>query len=332
MNERFSWPESKVLVTGATGMVGSWLVRELLGRDARVVALVRDADPQSELFRSGDVDRVSVVNGALEHPGCVERAINEHEVDTVFHLGAQTIVGTAQRSPVPTFEANLRGSYHVLDACRHHRGLVRRVVVASSDKAYGEHDVLPYTEDMPLLARHPYDVSKSCTDLIAQCYFASYGVPVAIARCGNIYGGGDLNWSRVVPGTIRSILRGERPIVRSDGNFIRDYLHVRDTVKAYLALAEQVDRPDVAGHAFNFSTESPVNVLDVVAQIQAVTGTSFEPKILNQAKNEIRSQHLCANKARTVLGWKPQLDLASGLSETLPWYQDFLGQHLVETR
>ena len=190
MSKSFSWDASTVLVTGATGMVGSWLVRELLARSARVVALIHDADPQSELFRSGDAARVSVVNGALEQPGCVERAINEHEVDTVFHLGAQTIVGTALRSPVPTFEANLRGSYLLLDACRQHRGLVQRIVIASSDKAYGEHEVLPYTEDMPLLARHPYDVSKSCTDLIAQCYFHSYGVPVAIARCGNIYGGG----------------------------------------------------------------------------------------------------------------------------------------------
>ena len=312
-------------------MVGSCLVRELLARGARVVGLIHDADPQSELFRSGDAARVSVVNGALEQPGCVERAINEHEVDTVFHLGAQTIVGTALRSPVPTFEANLRGSYHLLDACRHHRGLVQRVVIASSDKAYGEHEVLPYTEDMPLLARHPYDVSKSCTDLIAQCYFASYGVPVAIARCGNIYGGGDLNWSRVVPGTIRSVLSGERPIIRSDGKFVRDYLYVHDTVSAYLALAEHVARPEVAGQAFNFSTESPLNVLEVVAQIQALAGTALEPKILNQARNEIRSQHLSATRARTVLGWKVQFDLASGIAATLPRYRDFLGHDLDKT-
>ena len=325
MSKSFSWDESSVLVTGATGMVGSWLVRELLARGARVVALIHDADPQSELFRSGDAARVSVVNGALEQPGCVERAINEHEIDTVFHLGAQTIVGTALRSPVPTFEANLRGSYHLLDACRHHGGLVQRVVIASSDKAYGEHEVLPYTEDMQLLARHPYDVSKSCTDLIAQCYFHSYGVPVAIARCGNIYGGGDLNWSRVVPGTIRSVLRGKRPIIRSDGKFVRDYLYVLDTVNAYLALAEQVERPEVAGQAFNFSTESPLSVLEAVAQIQALAGTALEPKILNQARNEIRSQQLSATRARTVLGWNAQFDLASGLAATVPWYRDFLG-------
>lgn len=323
--ESMSWAGTTALVTGATGMVGSWLVRELLQRGTRVVALVHDADPQSELIRSGDWKRVNVVNGALEHAGSVERAINEHEVDTVFHLGAQTIVGTALRSPVPTLEANLRGSYLLLDACRQHPSLVKRVVIASSDKAYGEQPTLPYTEDMPLLARHPYDVSKSCTDLIAQCYHHTYGLPIVIARCGNIYGGGDLNWSRVVPGTIRSVLRGERPVIRSDGSFLRDYLHVSDAVSAYLTLAENVTRQDVAGRAFNFSTESPQTVLEVVSQIQALARTSFAPSILNQAPNEIPKQHLSAVRARTLLGWRPRFDLVSGLAETIPWYRDFLG-------
>jgi CDP-glucose 4,6-dehydratase len=325
MSESVSWAGSTALVTGATGMVGSWLVRELLARGTRVVALVHDSDPQSELFRSGDATRVSVVNGALEEPGSVERAINEHEVDSVFHLGAQTIVGTALRNPVPTFEANLRGSYLLLDACRHHRALVKRVVVASSDKAYGEQPQLPYTEDMPLLARHPYDVSKSCAEAIARCYHETYDVPIAIARCGNIYGGGDLNWSRIVPGTIRSVLRGERPVIRSDGKFVRDYLHVLDAVSAYLALAERIHSPEVAGRAFNFSTESPVNVLEVVAQIQVLTRTELEPMVLNQARHEIPGQHLSAARARSVLGWKARYDLAQGLAATLPWYRDFLG-------
>jgi len=325
MSEPLSWAGSTALVTGATGMVGSWLVRELLARGTRVVALIHDADPQSELFRSGDAARMSVVNGSLEDPGSVERAINEHEADTVFHLGAQTIVGTAVRSPVATFEANLRGSYLLLDACRHHRALVKRVVFASSDKAYGEQPVLPYTEDMPLLARHPYDVSKRCGEAIAQCYFHTYGVPVAIARCGNIYGGGDLNWSRIVPGTLRSVLRGERPVIRSDGKFVRDYLHVLDAVSAYIALAERVNEPEVAGQAFNFSTESPVNVLEVVAQIQALTGTALEPRVLNQARHEIAGQHLSAARARSVLQWSARYDLAQGLAATLPWYRDFLG-------
>lgn len=325
MSEAMSWAASTALVTGASGMVGSWLVRELLARGARVVAFVHDADPQSELFRSGDLSRVNVVNGALEDPGATERAINEHEVDTVFHLGAQTIVGTALRSPVPTFEANLRGTYFLLDACRQHRSLVKRVVLASSDKAYGEQPVLPYTEDMPLLARHPYDVSKSCGEAIAQCYHATYGVPVAIARCGNIYGGGDLNWSRIVPGTIRSVLRGERPVIRSDGKFVRDYLHVLDAVAAYLALAERSAEPEVSGRAFNFSTESPVSVLDVVAQIQTQTKTALEPVVLNQARCEIKGQQLSAARARAVLGWEARYDLAAGLAMTLPWYREFLG-------
>ncbi len=325
MTEAMSWASSTALVTGGSGMVGSWLVRELLARGSRVVALVHDADPQSELFRSGDAARVSVVNGALEEPGATERAINEHEVDTVFHLGAQTIVGTALRSPVPTFEANLRGSYFLLDACRLHGSLVKRVVHASSDKAYGQQPMLPYTEDMPLLARHPYDVSKSCGEAIAQCYHATYGVPVAIARCGNIYGGGDLNWSRIVPGTIRSVLRGERPVIRSDGTFVRDYLHVLDAVAAYLALAERAADPEVSGRAFNFSTESPLSVLEVVAHIQAQTGTELEPLVLDQVRCEIRGQHLSAARARAVLGWKARYGLAEGLALTLPWYRGFLG-------
>jgi CDP-glucose 4,6-dehydratase len=326
MSEPFSWARSTALVTGATGMVGSWLVRGLLSRGARVVALVHDADPQSELYRSGDILKVAVVGGALEDPGSVERAVNEHETDTVFHLGAQTIVRTALRSPVPTFEANVRGTYLLLDACRHHRGLVKRVVVASSDKAYGEQPALPYTEEMPLLARHPYDVSKSCGELLAQSFHHTYGVPLAIARCGNIYGGGDLNWSRIVPGTIRSVLRGERPVIRSDGKFVRDYLHVQDAVEAYLLLAEATTRPEVAGRAFNFSTESPMSVLEVVSRIQAHARTSLEPDIRNEARNEIPSQHLSAARARKVLGWKPRLDFTSGLGETVPWYRDFLGR------
>ena len=218
------WQNRRVFVTGATGIVGSWLVKDLLAAGAYVVALVRDADPQSEFFRSGDFQSVAIVNGALEDFATLERAINEHEIDTVFHLGAQTIVGTAHRSPVPTFEANIRGSYFLLEACRLHQDRVRRVVIASSDKAYGDQPNLPYTEDTPLQGQHPYDVSKSCTDLIAQTYYHTYRLPVAIARCGNVYGGGDLNWSRIVPGTVRSLLQGMPPLIRSDGRYVRDYL------------------------------------------------------------------------------------------------------------
>ena len=222
-----NWTGRRVFVTGATGIVGSWLVKRLLELGAYVVALVRDWDPQTELVRSGDILRTNVVNGRLEDYDTLERAINEHEIDTVFHLGAQPIVTTALRNPLPTFEANIRGSYNLLEACRVHRSLVKRVVVASSDKAYGDAPSLPYTEDMPANGRHPYDVSKSCTDLLALSYAHTYDLPVTVARCGNIYGGGDLNWSRIVPGTIRSLWHGERPIIRSNGLFTRDYIYVR---------------------------------------------------------------------------------------------------------
>ncbi len=320
------WSAARVLVTGATGIVGSWLCRELLGRGARVVALVRDQDPQSELFRSGDVRRTTVVSGPLEDYATVERAMNEHEVDVVFHLGAQTIVGTAQRSPIQTFKSNIEGSWNVLEAARRMGDAVRAVVVASSDKAYGDQSDLPYHEDMPLLACHPYDVSKSCTDMLARTYAESYDLPTVIARCGNIYGGGDLNWSRIVPGTIRSILRGERPIVRSDGKYVRDYLYVRDAVSAYMGLADAVrDDERVRGEAFNFSTESWVTVLEIVEAICKQMKSDLEPEILDRVKGEIRSQSLSAERARRELGWSAAWDLERGLDETIAWYRDYLG-------
>jgi CDP-glucose 4,6-dehydratase len=319
------WPARRALVTGATGFVGSWLVKALLRRQAQVVALVRDLDHQSELVRSGAIRQVTVVNGRLEDYAAVERAVNEHEVDTVFHLGAQAIVGAAMRNPLPTFEANIRGTYHVLEACRTHAGLVRAVVVASSDKAYGDSDRLPYTEEHPLAGRHPYDVSKSCTDLVAAAYHHTYGLPVAIARCGNVYGGGDLNWSRIVPGTIRACLRRERPVLRSDGSLIRDYFYVEDAAEAYVALAEQVGRPEVAGQAFNFSTESFVTVRQIVDTVQEVMGVSdLPPIILGQNRGEIHKQSLCAERARTTLGWSANYNLTDGLAKTVAWYRHFL--------
>ncbi|TAJ10886.1 MAG: NAD-dependent epimerase/dehydratase family protein [Nitrospirae bacterium] len=322
---RPQWTGRRVFVTGATGVVGAWLVKELLARGASVVALVQDADPQSELYRSGDIQRISVVNGALEEFGTLERAINLHEIDTVFHLGAQTIVGVAHRSPLPTFEANIRGTYHLLEACRLHRDRVKRVVIASSDKAYGEQADLPYREEMPLNGRHPYEVSKSCADLLAQSYHHTYGLPVAIARCGNIYGGGDLNWSRIVPGTIRSLLAGERPIIRSDGRFVRDYIYVKDVVRAYLRLAEHLTGGRNAGEGFNFSMEQPLTVLDLVLRIRKLMDCEhIEPDVQNCAQGEIKSQYLSSAKAFSLLQWKPEFDLDSGLRETIGWYHGFL--------
>jgi CDP-glucose 4,6-dehydratase len=319
------WSGRRVLVTGASGFVGSWLIKALIQRQAHVVVLIRDADPQSELLRAGIIRHTTVVNGELENYESVRRAINEHEVDTVFHLGAQAIVGAALRDPLPTFEANIRGTYHVLEAARVHAGLVRSVVIASSDKAYGDTDDLPYKETHPLVGRHPYDVSKSCTDLLASSYFHTYRLPIAIARCGNIYGGGDLNWTRIVPGTIRSLLRRERPVLRSDGTMVRDYIFAEDAVDAYLTLALQIDRPDVTGHAFNFSTESYVTVRAIVESIRQVMNVrDLEPIVLDQASGEIRAQSLCSAKAHTLLGWSARHDLSAGLRKTVAWYQDYL--------
>jgi len=319
------WESRRVFVTGATGMVGSWLVKRLLDERAWVVALVRDWDPQSELIRSGDINRTTVVNGRLEDFETIERAISEHEIDTVFHLGAQTIVNTALRSPLATFEANIRGTYNLLEACRIHSGLVERVVVASSDKAYGAVDSLPYTEDMPPSGRFPYDLSKSCADLIAQSYAHTYRLPVAVARCGNIYGGGDLNWSRIVPGTIRSVFQNQAPVLRSDGNYVRDYIYVLDAVEAYLSLGEKLC-DGISGEAFNFALDSRVTVLEITHRIQRLLGREdLEPIIRNGAKTEIKDQYLDSTKARRVLGWSPRYDLDRGLTGAIDWYREYFG-------
>ena len=318
--------QRRVFVTGATGLVGSWLCRRLLDDGAHVVALVRDWDPQSEFIRSGDIRRCTVVSGCLEDYPTLARAIAENETDTVFHLGAQAIVGTALISPLATFEANIRGTYNLLEACRVHRDLVRRTVVASSDKAYGEAQVLPYTETMPVNGRHPYDVSKSCTDLLAQTYAASYGLNVAVARCGNIYGGGDLNWSRIVPGTIRSVLEDRAPVLRSDGTFIRDYIFVEDVVDAYMALADSAERDGVRGEAFNFSPQRPISVLEITwATLAAVGRSDLKPEILGTARGEIQDQYLDSGKALRLLDWRPEFGLEEGLEATAAWYRTFLG-------
>lgn len=311
-------------MTGATGLVGSWLVKALLEKQAHVVVLIRDTDPQSELIRSNTIAQTTVVNGSLEDFLTVTRAINEHEVDTVFHLGAQTIVGTAFRFPLATFEANIRGTYNLLEACRVLNTCVQRIVVASSDKAYGTSPILPYTEDMPLKGSHPYDVSKSCTDLLAFSYAHSYGLPIGVARCGNIFGGGDLNWSRIVPGTIKSLYNRQPPEIRSNGLFTRDYIYVQDVVDAYLALAEGIEREEVRGHGFNFGLNRPYNVLELVDAISRLMNRKeIKPRILNQAKAEIQDQTLCSKKAERILGWKPAYTLDEGLIETINWYTKY---------
>ena len=318
------WSGKRVLVTGASGMVGSWLTQWLAGSGAYTVAFIADTDPQSELVRSGTMNKVSVVNGRLENYDDVERAINNHEVDSIFHLGAQPIVGAADRAPRHTFESNIQGTWNLLDACRVLSPLVKRIVVASSDKAYGTQPILPYTEDMSMNGDHPYEVSKSCTDLISTTYARTYGTPVTIARCGNIYGGGDLNWNRIVPGTFRSLLRGEQPVLRSDGTFVRDYLHVDDIVSAYLTLGEQTDKPEFAGQGFNFSDESPLTVMQIYKAICEAAGwKDTEPLILNAASSEIKDQYLDSTKAHNVLGWRASVTLEDGLKRSFDWYRNF---------
>jgi CDP-glucose 4,6-dehydratase len=319
------WSRRSVLVTGATGLLGSWLVEELVALGATVTCLIRDWVPGSRLIEEGVAARSNVVRGELEDHALLVRALNEYEIDSVFHLGAQTIVGTASRSALSTFESNIRGTWNLLEACRACSRLVERVVIASSDKAYGSHAVLPYTEETSLEGRFPYDVSKSCADLIATSYFHTYGTPVAITRCGNLFGGGDLNFSRLVPGTIRSALRDEAPVIRSDGSFVRDYFYVRDAVGAYLQLAEKLPHERLVGQAFNFGTEQPMSVLAVVRLILELLGKErLVPRVLNEASHEIPAQYLDCAKARRLLGWRPRYALEDGLRETIEWYGKWL--------
>jgi CDP-glucose 4,6-dehydratase len=333
MSDRKFWLDRPTLVTGATGLVGSALVDRLVEAGADVTCLVRDWVPQSELVRKGFLERVKVARGDVREQDTLERVLGEYETDTVIHLAAQTIVGVANRNPVSTFDSNIRGTWALLEACRR-SPRVKQIVLASSDKAYGEHEVLPYDENAALQGRHPYDVSKSCSDLIGQAYAVTYDLPVTITRCGNFYGPGDLNWNRIVPGTIRSVLRGQRPIIRSDGNYIRDYFYVEDGAAAYMLLAERLaSDPALKGQAFNFSNEIQVTVLDLVRQILSLMDSELEPVIENSATGEIRRQYLSADKARARLGWKPLFTLDQGLARTIEWYREFLGtQETVVTR
>jgi CDP-glucose 4,6-dehydratase len=318
------WRDRPVLVTGGTGLLGGWLVQRLIEHGADVACLIRDWVPQSELIRTGRLAQVKVVRGDVCDQALLERALGEHEIDTVFHLAAQTIVGIANRNPVSTFETNIRGTWALLEACRR-SALVKQIVVASSDKAYGDQEELPYNEETPLQGQHPYDVSKSCSDLIAHAYAVSFRLPVTITRCGNFYGGGDLNWNRIVPGTIRSVVRGERPIIRSDGQYVRDYFYVEDGAAAYMLLAEQMAaNPALQGQAFNFSNELQITVLDLARRILALMDSRLEPDVRNEATNEIRHQYLSAEKARSLLDWKPLFTLDEGLRQTVDWYMRFL--------
>lgn len=320
------WRDRRVLVTGCTGLVGAWTARLLVERGAHVVGLIRDRVAGSELYRSGVAGRIDVVRGRVEDDRLVERALAEYEIQTVFHLAAQTIVGVANQSPLSTFESNIQGTWSVLEAARR-CGSRPQVVVASSDKAYGEHERLPYTEDAPLQAKHPYDVSKACADMLALTYAHTYGLSVSVTRCGNFFGPGDLNFNRIVPGTVRSVLRGERPVIRSDGGFVRDYFYVKDGAHAYLHLAECLARrPDLSGRAYNFSNEIQVTVLSLVQTILRLMRSPLTPDVRNTATNEIRHQFLSAARARAELGWSPRYSLEESLGETVAWYRDYFAR------
>ena len=324
------WKDRTTFVTGATGLVGSCLTRKLYEAGADVVCLVRDDVPQSELVRTNLINKVKVVRGDICDRDLMERIMGEHEVDTVMHLAAQAIVGIANRNPVTTFEANIQGTWSVLEACRR-SPKVKQIVLASSDKAYGDQEILPYYENTPLQGLHPYDVSKSCADLIAHSYAHSYGLPVVITRCGNFYGGGDLNWNRIVPGTIRSILNGEKPVIRSDGEFVRDYLYVEDGAAAYMLLAEKLaENPSLKGEAFNVSNQQPVKVIELVNKILLAMNSPLLPEVKNEVSNEIREQYLDASKVNTMLNWKPEFDLDSGIQKTIQWYKDFLEDSIID--
>lgn len=318
------WLDRPTFVTGGTGLVGSWLVQRLVDSGADVVCLVRDWVPQSELVLTQTIERVKVVRGDIRDRETLDRALGEYEIDTVIHLAAQTIVTIANRNPLSTFESNIGGAWNLMEACRR-SPKVKQVVVASSDKAYGDQENLPYDENTPLQGQHPYDVSKSCADLIARTYAVTYDLPVVITRCGNFYGGGDLNWNRIVPGTIRSVLRGQRPVIRSDGEYVRDYFYVEDGAAAYMLLAEKLAaQPKLKGEAFNFSNEIQVTVSQIVEKILSLMNSNLKSDIRNEVSHEIRHQYLSAEKARRILGWHPLFTLDEGLSCTIDWYKRFL--------
>lgn len=319
------WRDKRVFITGVTGLLGSWLTAELVRQGADIVGLVRDQVNQSPFIRSGVINQITIVRGDVGDYATIERILAEYEIETIFHLAAQTQVGIANRVPMSTFETNVKGAWVILEAARRNP-TIRRILVASSDKVYGLQKELPNREDAPLQAQYPYDVSKTCADLIARTYAHTYDMPIAVTRFANLFGGGDLNWNRLVPGTIRSVLRQEQPVIRSDGTFKRDFTYIRDAVRGYLTLAEQVDRPDVRGEAFNFGLSNPVSVLDMIKSIIKLSDhPNLEPIILGEVKHEIQDQYLSSEKAARILNWRPQFTLEEGLRETMAWYKDYLG-------
>jgi CDP-glucose 4,6-dehydratase len=318
------WEDRKVLVTGATGLLGSALIKELNKRSADTVCLIRDWVPKSEVFRKKNIDTVSIVSGTITNQQLVERVLGEYEIEVVFHLAAQTIVSVANKNPVSTFESNIQGTWTILEACRRSPA-VNSVIVASSDKAYGCQQ-LPYTEDKPLKGIYPYDVSKACVDMLSQSYAKTYGLPVAVTRCANFYGEGDLNWNRIIPGTIRSVIRGQPPIIRSDGKTVRDYLYIQDAAEGYISLARHLVEHvwDFRGEAFNLATDRPITTELLVDKILTLMKSELPVIVQNSTTNEIQEQWLSAEKANRMLNWYPAHTLEEGLTKTIKWYSDTL--------
>lgn len=319
------WRDRRVFITGGSGLVGGWLIEALLNQGADVVVLLRDWVPGSRLFSRELLNRATMVRGDLSDSRILERILAEYEIQCIMHLAAQTIVPIANKNPLSTFESNIAGTWNLLEAARHVRS-VSAVVVASSDKAYGNSPELPYRETMPLRAVYPYDASKACADIISLSYAMTFHLPVAITRCGNFFGGGDLNWNRLIPGTIRSVLRGQEPIIRTDGTLIRDYIYVEDAVSAYMTLAQSLtNNPELKGEAFNFSNETQKNVLELTNIILQTLNSKLNPIIKNENHGEIQEQYLDSSKAKELLGWAPQFGLLDGLKKTIHWYVDYLG-------
>ena len=318
--DKIDWKSSKVFVTGADGFIGSHLAKTLIEMGAEVVTIVRDIKKKSNIDVLGLNGKINVIHGDLVDFKDCERTINEYDVDFCFHIAAQAIVGPANRSPLSTFESNIKGTWNILEACRTSK-TIKGVVFASSDKAYGQQEKLPYTEKSPLEGYYPYDASKACGELLARSYFMTYNLPIAITRNANTYGPADMNMSRIIPDVICKILKGEEPIIRSDGSPERDYMYIQDAVDAYILLAENLNRKDVVGQAFNFGTGTPISVLDLYNKIINLMGKDIKPKILGEAKNEIDRQYLDSTKAKKILGWETKYDPDSGLKKTINWYQ-----------
>ena len=318
------WTDRPTLVTGGTGFLGAWIIQKLLSRGANVICLSRERGLEKEIIEPDLLQRVTVVYSDIRDRPLLENILQEHSVVTLFHLAAQAIVGAANANPVLTLEINIGGTTAVLEACRRCPG-VKEIIVASSDKAYGDAGEQAYDEDMPLRGKHPYDVSKACADMIVRSYASTFGLPAVVTRCGNFYGPGDLNWNRIVPGTIRSLYEGVRPVIRSDGKYVRDYFYIEDAADAHLMIAENLPRkPKLHGEAFNFSNETRVTVLELVEKIITLMGSDLRPEVRNEVSYEIRHQLLSARKARREFGWHPRFNLDEGLGRAITWYREFL--------